>query len=233
MRVARVLVCTAGAFVAFASAAAIAESAEPSAPSPAAAVLPVIGRTRATTPLCAMVRDNVAPAVVGLMAVDDLLGAGRSDYRRMADESKTAQNLSRIRLGNAVSGMVHDLSIVRSLVNDEKRFSRAAVTDDDRLALRLRAQLQAVSDRQEAALNMVNGVLETDLLNQMLGGFANTPRFGTSRRFYHAVADALAEQQKKVAQAETELAPTIIAAAAVCGSPQPAPSPVTNASPPP
>ncbi len=232
MRVAGGLAGAAGAFVLVASAA-FAASADPTpSPSPTtASALPVIGRTRATTPFCSMLRDNVAPAVVGLMTVDELLGVSRGQYRRMAGESNAAQNFSRIRLGNTVVGIAHDLSMVRGLVNDEKRFPHAAATDVDRLALRLRAQLQAVADRQDAALNIVDGVLETDLLNQMMGGIPRAPGFGISRGFYHAVADALGEQQTKVAQAEAELAPTIVAAAAACGSPGPVPSPMTSSTP--
>ena len=227
MGVVRVLAGAAGAFAVVASAAALVASAEPlPAPSPATpSALPEIGRTRATTPFCAMLRDNVAPALARLMAVDDLLGASRRQYRRMAGESNAAQNFSRIRLGNAVIGMAHDLSIVRGLVNDEKRFPRAGVTDDDRLALRLRSQLQTVAERQDAALNTVNGVLETDLLNQMTGGTPHAGRFGFSRGFYRAVADALGEQQTKVAQAEAELAPSIVAAAGICSFPRPSASP--------
>ena len=233
MGVARVLIAAAGAFVVFAGATALVAAADPSpVPSPTtASVLPEIGSTRATTPFCAMVRDNVAPAIVGLMTFDELLVASRGDYRRMAGESHAAQNFSRIRLGNSVIGMAHHLAIVRGFVDDEKRFPLAAVTDNDRLAMRLHAQLQAVADRQDAALNTVNGVLETDLLHQMMGGIPHVPQFGISRHFYHAVADVLGAQQTKVAEAEAELAPTVIAVAAACGVARPAPSPATAATP--
>ena len=217
MRVARIL-AGAAAFAGFANVLGVVALAEaPPSPVPAASDLPIIGRTRATTPFCVTVRDNVAPAVLGLMTVDELLGVSRGDYRRMAGDSDLAQNFGRIRLGKTVLAMARDLAVVRGLLNDQRRFPRTAVTDDDRLALRLRSQLQAVADRQEAALDMVNGVLETDLMSQMMSGIPRAPQYGGSRHFYHAVADALGEQQANVAKAEAELAPTVVAAASECG----------------
>jgi hypothetical protein len=53
------------------------------------------------------------------------------------------------------------------MLADEKRFPKTPVTDDDRFALLLKAQLQAAADRQNVALNHVNGVLEAKAMGQM------------------------------------------------------------------
>ncbi len=132
--------------------------------------LPEIGRTHAKG-FCTTVRDNVAPSVLGLMKTDELIGASHRAVLKLSNDqtlgSKEAIDLDRVYLNKVVSSMAHNLGVIKKLMNDEKRFPKTPVSDDDRLALLLKAQLQAAADRQNVALNHVNGILETTAIGQM------------------------------------------------------------------
>jgi hypothetical protein len=200
-------------------------AAEPS-PSPAASALPYIGGTRASQ-LCRTLRESIAPAVLGLMKTDELIDASRNTYRRMAGErAAAAGDLGRVSLGKTVTGMARNLATVRGLIDDPRHFPRS---DDGRLQ-QVRDRLRDVASHQEAALNMINGVLETDLLSQMMGGVPRAPRFGINRKFYHLVGVAIKEQQDSVGASEQKLAPLVVDISASCGA-QPSPSPDPSGSP--
>jgi len=136
------------------------------APASAPTTLPEIGRTHSKG-FCSTVRDNVAPSVLGLMKTDELIGASHRALLKMAHDnsSKEALEIDRIYAGKVVVAMAHNLGVIKKLLGDEKRFPKKPATDDDRFALLLKAQLQAAADRQNLALNHVNGVLETTTMS--------------------------------------------------------------------
>ena len=129
-----------------------------------ATTLPEIGRTHSKG-FCSTVRDNVAPSLLGLMKTDELIGASHRALLKMArfaaealDSSPTAvrarpslRRQSRARRWRTISSSSRSCSPTRSV------FRRKPATDDDRFALLLKAQLQAAADRQNLALNHVNG----------------------------------------------------------------------------
>jgi len=136
------------------------------APAPPAAPtsLPEIGRTHAKG-FCTTVRDNVAPSVLGLMKTDDLIGAShRAVLKTAHDETSSsveAIQMDHLYLEKVVLAMAHNLGVVKKMLSDDKRFPKTPVSDDDKLALLLKSQLQAAADRQNEALNHLNGILET------------------------------------------------------------------------
>ena len=139
------------------------------APAPAPTTLPEIGRTHSKG-FCATVRDNVAHSVLGLMKTDELIGASHRALLKMAHDNSTSKDafeLDQVYAGKVVRAMAHNLGVITKMLADEKRFPKTAVTDDDRLALLLKAQLQAAADRQNVALNHVNGILEGKMMGQM------------------------------------------------------------------
>jgi hypothetical protein len=151
-------------------AALLALTAQAPAPSTAPTSLPEIGRTRAKG-FCTTVRDNVAPSVLGLMKTDDLIGAGhRAVLKTAHDEaagSPEAIQIDRLYLDKVITAMAHNLGVVKRMLSDDKRFPKAPMNDDDRFALLLKAQLQAAADRQNDALNHLNGILETQGMGVM------------------------------------------------------------------
>ncbi|HEX3465519.1 MAG TPA: hypothetical protein VHS78_15830 [Candidatus Elarobacter sp.] len=110
-------------------------------------------------------RDNVAPSVLGLMKTDDLIAAGHRGVLKAADDqrgsSPGALDLDYAYLRAVAARMAHNLDVMKKLLADEKRFPKAPVTEDDKFALLLKAQLQAAIDRQTVALNHVSGIVET------------------------------------------------------------------------
>jgi hypothetical protein len=141
-----------------------------SAQAPAPTQLPEIGRTRSRG-FCSTVRDNVAPSLLGLMKTDELIGAGHRATLKMAHDqtsgSSEALDLDRLYLRRVATAMAHNLSVIKKVLGDEKRFPKTPLSDDDRFALLLKAQLQAAAERQNVALNHVNGILETTAMSAM------------------------------------------------------------------
>jgi hypothetical protein len=139
-------------------------------PQPAPSTLPVIGGTRAKG-FCAMLRDNVAPSVAGLMKTDELVGAGHRAALKAAHDQTTspaeALDLDTAYMRRVAASMAHNLAVIRKLLADEKRFPKNPVTDDDRYALLLKAQVQDAAARQEVALNHLSGIVETTAMGAM------------------------------------------------------------------
>ena len=150
------------------------------APQPQPTTLPVIGGTHAKG-FCTIVRENVATTVAGLMKNDELIGAGHravlktahdaaasAQSRAGADAAKPQLDMDTIYLNRVVASMAHNLVVVKKLLSDEKRFPKKPVTDDERFAAMMRAQLQDAADRQTVALNHLSGMLETQSIGKGL-----------------------------------------------------------------
>jgi hypothetical protein len=138
------------------------------AQAPAPTTLPEIGRTHSRG-FCSTVRDNVAPSVLGLMKTDELIGAGHRAVLKMADDmsSPDALEIDQLYARRVVHSMAHNLDVIKKKLADVSRFPKTAMTDDDRFALLLKAQLQAAADKQRVALDHLNGILETKAMGQM------------------------------------------------------------------
>jgi hypothetical protein len=141
-----------------------------------ASPLPQIGTTR-SRPLCTAVRQNIAPAVAGLMRVDARILAARKTLGELAHltgdpqanlklEGDKAKDLQRMRLAVLARGIAQDLSLVKGALATIPTPS-PTTSADDRLTGDLRAQLTLVASRQQDALNDVNGLVETELQGQM------------------------------------------------------------------
>jgi len=141
----------------------------PATPTPAP-VLPEIGRVRSNA-LCTTLRQNIAPTIAGLMKNDEIIGAGHRAFAKMSHDgagtSSAAMDIDRLYLEQVETRLVHNLGVVDRLLGDQKRFPNAPGTDDERDALVMRSQLQAVADSQRKALDLVSGTLETESLGQM------------------------------------------------------------------
>ena len=208
------------AFVLCFSAPSGAAFAAPNEPQTSPLPLPEIGRTHSVSKLCATVRDSVAPAVAGLMKTDELIGETEETYRKMASQGAGPLELARIRLDRSVTSMAHNLAIVQGLLDDKQRFASTGRAEDDALVKGLHDSLKNVADRQNNALNIVGGVLETDLLAGGLRDFSNTPElFTRDRRIYTIVADAVHESRVSIGKVEDDLTPMVVAVSAQCGAP--------------
>ena len=142
----------------------------------ASSPLPVIGATHSRA-FCTSVRESVAPALFGLMRLDDQIAASRATLLRVAGrpqdaaaarqpESNHDADLARVRLSAAALRMARDLAVVQRVLDDPRRFP-AGTSDDQQRAQALRRRLEAVAARQAEALDLINGIVETELEGQM------------------------------------------------------------------
>lgn len=137
---------------------------------PAPSPLPVIGRVRSKG-FCSAVRENVAPALLGLMKSDEIVGAGHRAFAKMRSDaiaqSPQALDMDRIYLDRVARATAHNLIVVDKMLADERRFPRKPATDDERFADDVKARLLAVRDAQRRALDVISGTLETEALGRM------------------------------------------------------------------
>src|ERR1700682_200823 len=144
-------------------------------PAPAPAVLQEIGRVRSRTPLCSTLREAVAPSILALLKSDTVLAAGHQTFLTMGrheiERSRGRLEMDRLQLDREVVAIVRNLQTVATLLGDAKRFPKVAATDDERRALAIKGQLEAVARAQNDALNVISGTLETDRLGQMQHDF--------------------------------------------------------------
>jgi hypothetical protein len=144
------------------------------APSPSPSTLPEIGRTHARG-VCTTVRDAVAPMVAGLMKSDEVIGAGHRAFAKMGHDmisrNPDQMDLDRLYLARVAAAMAHNLGLIDKLLADENRFPKHPKSDDERIAQTLAAQLRAVADQQRKALDLFNGVAETDAMGRMQNEF--------------------------------------------------------------
>ncbi len=107
---------------------------------------------------CSVLGRRIAPAVQGLLKTDDAIGAGHRALLKMgadtASGSAARLEADRWYLNQVVSAAAHDARVVQALLGDAG-------------AAELAARLQAVATEQQAALNLLAGALETDLMGQM------------------------------------------------------------------
>lgn len=157
----------------FAAVAVLALAASPSpssVPAPSPAPLKEIGRVRSRA-LCTALRENVAPTLAKLIEGDRRIASGRSTFglmgRHQVLKDADRMEFDRIALGSAVVTLARSVGAAETLLSDKRRFPAHPATDDERDAAAMKAQLQAVVDEQKNALNILSGVLETDLLGQM------------------------------------------------------------------
>ncbi len=163
-------------------------------PAPAPTTLPEIGRTHSKG-FCSTVRDNVAPSVLGLMKTDELIGASHRALLKMAHDStysKEEFELDQVYAGKVIASMAHNLGVIKKMLSDERRFPKQPVTDDDRFALLIKAQLQAAADKQNLALNHLFGILEGKSMGQMRADIATQ------------MSSAVSDPAKKRAEPESD-----------------------------
>lgn len=134
-------------------------------PSPLKEIIDVKSRT-----LCTALRDNVAVSLAGLISNDADIDVGRKAMMKMAAdqiEGSTAGRMDALVGENVVGAIVHNLVLIDRKLNDPARFPTDPKTDDERLAVQVKAQLQAIEDAQKRQLNALNGTIETDNMNTM------------------------------------------------------------------
>jgi hypothetical protein len=159
--------------------------AEP-APSPP---LKTITRVHAS-PLCTTLKGSVLFLTQGLQANDRLIESSKplllqmgQDFIPVSDVGKSfgararrfagahdpspALLLDNEHLAELTNEIVHNFAIIDAMLNDPERFPTTK-SDDDQKVLLLKAELQAVADRQRGALNILYGLSDTLSLQELV-----------------------------------------------------------------
>lgn len=126
---------------------------------------PTIANTK-SSPLCTAVREEIAPAVAGMMFQDRILAHGELLLQNMRMTSGPAVTLNNIHLGIDVYHLAaNNISIHQTL----DKLAVLSVPDALEAAdvKRLHERLLAVADGQAASLNILSGIAQTNDLHDI------------------------------------------------------------------
>jgi hypothetical protein len=165
------------------------------APSPSASPLKTITTVK-SGPLCTTLTTTVLHTVQGLLINDRIIESSKGVLVDMGKawmpNSLAGEKFDQLQAqwGNAPAGthnvddpglilgaqhiykisqgLVHNLQLIDNLLNDPARFPADPKDDQDRQALLLKEQLQAVADQQRKNLNLLNGLADTFSLQDLI-----------------------------------------------------------------
>jgi hypothetical protein len=148
-----------------------------------------------SSPLCSTLASAVFRAVTGLQINDKLIatsgpllvGMGKEllpdSYAGKEFDKLQAQwgnapggvhntnpglELDNQRLLQITSEIAHNLAIIDEILADPDRFPSEAKTEDDKVDLLLKAQLQAIADQQRKNLNVLSGLADTFSMQDLI-----------------------------------------------------------------
>jgi hypothetical protein len=151
-----------------------AQSAPAPQPTPLKQIIDVKSR-----PLCTALRDNIAIDLAGLIKNEQIIGEGRKAMNKIGSDQiksgRQAIDQDELMIEDVVGSLVRNIVVLDKVLDDPKRFPTNPTTDDERLADRIKKQLQAVEDDQKLQLNWFNGTIETDRMSTMQQLPANAP----------------------------------------------------------
>jgi hypothetical protein len=139
--------------------------------------------------LCTALRENVAPALFGLIRNDRLVNAGRASLLNLGNESehaplessynqqgaaqvagstpRMAEGYSHLSdLGRAIE---RNAETIDRILADDSRFPQQPKTDDEKTLAQMKSQLLNVLDKQKLIVNAFSGSAETAMMDQFAG----------------------------------------------------------------
>lgn len=144
------------------------------APAPSPTPLRTITNIRVRA-MCTVLRENVKPALRGMIANDELAAEGQQILNRLGLEAQSeyagdlggaGNAMDNVRTGNIVSGLVANIEKIEKLL-DESRYRIGDSADAASLAT-VRARLQDVLTQQKAELNTLSLVAYSNEGNDVL-----------------------------------------------------------------
>jgi hypothetical protein len=133
-------------------------------PSPSPAALKVIGSVR-STPFCTELHEIIGPAIVSVLANDDLIASSKPAFATLYHDDILAGSEARAhfdlyRLEKLETPIIANVKRVDTLLEGKP--------DDPKLQA-IRAKLQAVAVQQKASLNVISGFVATEQLGEIQG----------------------------------------------------------------
>jgi len=122
-------------------------------------------------PLCSTLETKIRPAL-GMMIQNDQEIAKSPAYfqeyiKGAQEQSEERQNIAVLRLENLVSPLVDNTLALQKLLEDPSTFPRVPQTDDDKRLLDIKNKMLKALAAQEAAIDIINGFVDTQQLGQM------------------------------------------------------------------
>jgi hypothetical protein len=119
--------------------------------------------------LCSALTQRIGPAIAGIIKNDQLIDLGRHEIGKMAADTGAQSNrtqMDQLQIKNIVDAMIHNLKTLEGIL-DSPQFAAVPKTDDERLAASIKAHLLEVAARQRAAINVLDGLVETSDLGTL------------------------------------------------------------------
>lgn len=139
-------------------------------PTPSGTMPPEIYRTT-VHPVCSALRTKVAPAIAMLKQNDKAIAASPKQFQTYVNAqfngSKPQQNIAVLRLENLVSPLANNVLTIEKLLNDRTVFPEKPQNDDDKRKDVLKRQLMKSLAAQQAALDIINGFVQTQQLSAL------------------------------------------------------------------
>lgn len=201
------------------------------APVPSPTPLRTITNVRVRA-MCTVLRENVKPALRGMIANDELAAEGQQILNRLGLEAQTeyagdlggagpGNAMDNVRTGSIVSGLVANIEKIEKLL-DENRYGVGESADSASLAA-VRARLQDVLTQQKAELNTLSFVAYSNDGNDVLQrkspiGLAHEPPPPSLMKQAQPLTlpDMLLEQRKAVNEVERQASDALAPVIAAC-----------------
>ena len=136
--------------------------AEPT-PAPTASPLKVIIEVHSRA-LCTALTSRIGPAIAGIIKNDQIIDQGHKGMLVVFSSPRQGRQQADYDLKYVVSALVHNIKALDDVLNAPLVFKETPTTDDARRAAALKAQVQAIEDKQKAALNAISGLVDTEAM---------------------------------------------------------------------
>ncbi len=124
-----------------------------------------------TRPLCSTLKTKIQPALGMMIQNDETIAQSPALFdqyiKRAAEQSDEGQNIAVLRLENLVSPLVNNTLAIQKLLEDPSTFPQTAQTDDDKYLLDIKQKMLKALAAQQAAIDIINGFVDTQQLSQM------------------------------------------------------------------
>lgn len=122
-------------------------------------------------PLCSALRTKIAPSIGMILQNNKMIAKGPDMFKQYADarfsQSEGGQHMTVYKMQNLVLPLADNILAVQKLLDDPTVFPDKAYTEDDARKLQLKQQvLKSLAD-QQAALDIINGFVETQNMADM------------------------------------------------------------------
>jgi hypothetical protein len=139
-------------------------------PTAKATTIPEIYHTT-VRPVCSALRTKIGPAVGMLLQNNQLIAKSKPMFKEFAtaqfNDSQPQKSMTLLHMENLVTPLANNVLAIQKLLEDPTVFPPNSHTDDDKRSNELKSKLLASLADQQAALDIIDGFVETQNLADM------------------------------------------------------------------